>query len=145
MRLIGKDVSFTIDGVDYAMRDVTIEQEQVGILPHAEIPPPPPRMFEGVATMHVHKGGIDKFLEALSPKPKGASFNTLVNRLKYGGRKGRSAWRRLWKHHSMPVKAFTPNMLVWRGRCLVLDPYEIHAELKVTGVRVPFSDREITF
>lgn len=52
--------------------------------------------FDVSMEMHVKKGDMDRFIEMLMPpKPKGAWNETLAKRVRYGGRKGIRAARRL--------------------------------------------------
>ena len=73
-------------------------------------------------------------IEALFPRaPAGASHATLVKRMRYGGRKGRSARRRLMAR-ALPI-VLTTGYLRYRGRAAFLDETEAVMVVKSVGVR----------
>lgn len=73
------------------------------------------------------RGGWDDFAKLVHPQPFGASPATLARRVKYGGRKGRSAIRRLFAR-ALPVEMAT-EYLRFRGRAVMLDESEMRIRL----------------
>ena len=59
------------------------------------VAPVPPPCYEASCEMTVPASSVQDLLDAIFPRPKGASDATLARRVSYGGRKGRSAMRRL--------------------------------------------------
>lgn len=75
-------------------------------------------------------GALDFLLPA---EPAGASHETLVKRMRYGGRKGRSARRRLLAK-ALPIDLMTER-LRYRGRATFLDETEALVTIKSVGFR----------
>lgn len=68
-------------------------------------------------------GSIENFGLLFHRQPAGASYATLARRVKYGGRKGRSAMRRLL-HKALPINVRTKH--AWfRGRAVMLNETEM--------------------
>lgn len=85
------DASLTINGEPMAVESVTygeiVEKVQRDLKPV---------FYETSATFTVAASAIRDLLDALMPRYRGASDGTLARRVFYGGRKGRSALRRLY-------------------------------------------------
>lgn len=78
--------------------------------------------------------GLDAFVELLKPRePPGASPSILARRVKYGGRKGRRALRRLYQR--TPSIEMTVGAFLLRGRMVMLDEQTIAVRGRVIGFR----------
>lgn len=73
------------------------------------------------------------FAMLLPREPAGASHATLVRRVHYGGRKGRSALRRLFAK-ALPIE-MTTEFLRFEGSAVLLDETEMRVRLHSVGFK----------
>ncbi len=114
--------SFTFNGIDVPIVDVNYCPEpsfgvDLGYLRCAS-------QTVSFETTIPYAGGFAAFAEMLRNDPPGASPKTLVRRVAYGGRKGRSALRRLFAR-ALPIEIATEHMRM-RGRCVMLSEVDLH-------------------
>jgi len=116
--------TFTIDGVAFPVEDCIFERK------------PEPEYGCDLSPLYAPyevnieipvKGSIDDFAALIHREPPGASAVTLARRVKYGGRKGRSAWRRLLKR--APSVELDTGLVRLRGRAVTLDETEIMVQM----------------
>ncbi len=109
-----KLTSFTIDGVEVTVKDVRYD---------AVVTETEHRFSHGVTEIRctaIFKGEDARKLRKLFDPPiRGATDAVLARRMAYGGRKGRSAWRRL------RAKGFVGTMTINGERPLPLPPFRV--------------------
>jgi len=110
------DVTFTIDG-----QPISFTNAEWSCKAEPERAPLVSKTYE--ATIETTIPGSPPDFAALFREPPGASAATLAKRVKYGGRKGRSAWRRLLKR--APEVVLSTGLVRLRGRAAMLDETEI--------------------
>lgn len=99
----GADVRITLGGVEYPASIVRIEREATpkeiaSGFADDDVPTEVkhrPIVYEASGTIDVPRANLERLRDLLFPRTAGASDSTLARRIHYGGRKGRSAWRRL--------------------------------------------------
>ena len=109
------DFTYEIDSAKYAEERATIQSSE---------------SYSATADMIVPAATFD-FL--FPREPAGASHATLVKRMRYGGRKGRSARRRLLAR-ALPMN-LNAGHLRYRGKATFLDEGEILMTVKSVGFR----------
>lgn len=87
-----QSITCTIGGVDVEVSGLAYRRVASGAAPDRGFDAGP-HVYEGSLTLE--RVALDRFLEVLTPRSRGASDATLAKRVLYGGRKGRSAMRRL--------------------------------------------------
>lgn len=85
------DVSVTIGGQRIETVDFAYGRDD----DREEAAPTTQRSYEATCVMDIDRADIDRLLYMLTPPRRGVHDWTLAKRSRYGGRKGRSAWRRL--------------------------------------------------
>lgn len=96
--------------------------------------------YEVSVQMEMSRAGMQALIDALTPpKPKGACLETLAKRTRYGGRKARSAWRRLRAQGYIPVHfeigARVRNALLAKWSCAM------KPESLVVRMGMPYAER----
>ncbi len=110
------DVSFTLDGVPFPAESVSITRktstsQAVDWVSRGQ------QTYEASCTVDLAPGAFEALVAALTPRqPPGASIGTLAKRALYGGRKGRSAYRRiLARGYEGVAMSVAGPMLIPRG------------------------------
>lgn len=119
MSTMWESVSFSLNGQDFPMGEVSVGRRPLAdedVLARSSF-----GTYEVNVSAVVPSAAFD--FTALMPRRPGASDESLVRRVRYGGRKGRSALRRLFRQ-SAPVQMAYGPVLVW-GRCVMLEPGEM--------------------
>lgn len=112
-------ISFSLNGQDFPVGEVSVERRPLA--DDAIIARASTGTYEVNVSASVPSSSFD--FSAFMPRRHGASDETLVRRVRYGGRKGRAALRRLFKRAAAVQMAYGP-VLVW-GRCVFLDTDEM--------------------
>lgn len=134
---IYNDATFTIDGVPFATGMVTAPRAKADepMRPadlHAiatEILHGPSVSYEAHGTMEIGGDALDSLIALLKPRETGASNMTLARRVGFGGRKGRSALRRLH------AKGFVGVLVINDERPVPCPPVTISTENRTVVVR----------
>ena len=125
-------VSVTIDGKRY---DKVLDKVEVTRESHGAygcdlrgLMRPPPTDITIEVTVPIE--GPHAFAALFQQEPAGASAQTLAKRVRYGGRKGRSAMRRLLARAAPVEFAMGPAELRFRGRCTMINEGEVVVRAK---------------
>jgi len=86
----GAEVEVTLCGERFSVTDLTIGRKDL-----SEVEAFSPKKYEATFETTISGEGYQALVDALTPPQRGPTDVTLARRVVYGGRKGRSAWRRL--------------------------------------------------
>lgn len=121
--------SFTIDGEDVPLSELSDLKYRERVpdygcdLTSLRLP-----SYTVTAECTVPMKSFEAFASMFRREPPGASALTLARRVKYGGRKGRSALRRLFKR-ALPIEMSMANGTRFHGKAVVLDETEMRVRL----------------
>jgi hypothetical protein len=122
----GSDVSLTLDGVRYdGPQSIEYREEPEYGFDVSSLIRKPSVTASVEFTM---PGALEAFAGLFKREPVGASMETLVRRVRYGGRKGRSAMRRLFAR-ALPIE-MTSGISRFRGKAVFLEDGEIQVRAR---------------
>lgn len=93
-----------------------------------------PWTYEATGEVTMSRASVDRLLDALTPPIRGATDAVLARRVQYGGRKGRSAWRRL------RAKGFVGIVTIDGGPPHPLAPVRIELQERSAEAWKPFEE-----
>lgn len=121
---------FTLNGIEFPMVMSDVEYSRAdldlgyGMDLHVLRMPSEPFTFE----TSIPISGFESFAALLRNDPPGASATTLARRVRYGGRKGRSAMRRLFAR-AVPTELATSDGMRFRGRMVMVNETEMRMRM----------------
>lgn len=111
-------MTMTIDGVEVPFTSFNYQRREPDYgFDLRSVLAPASFSFETTIPM---KDGLEGFASLFRREPVGASYATLARRVRYGGRKGRSAMRRLFAR-ALPIELSTADGDRFVGRAVMLD------------------------
>lgn len=125
------DISFTIDGhpIDVDMTYEAKPEPEYG-MDLSVFSVFRQQACEATAECTIPMASFDAFASLFHREPVGASHATLAKRVRYGGRKGRSARRRLFAR-ALPLE-MTSAHGTFRGKGIMLDETEMIVRMRST-------------